>query len=59
MAYVYNRNSSTIQRMCKNHPHVAENKLGRNDPCHCGSGVKYKKCCIDAVYKPIACVKSI
>lgn len=22
-------------------------KLGRNDPCHCGSGKKYKKCCID------------
>ena len=22
-------------------------KLGRNDPCHCGSGVKYKKCCLD------------
>ncbi len=21
--------------------------LGRNDPCHCGSGKKYKKCCID------------
>lgn len=20
-------------------------KLGRNDPCHCGSGAKYKKCC--------------
>jgi hypothetical protein len=19
-------------------------KLGRNDPCHCGSGKKYKKC---------------
>jgi preprotein translocase subunit SecA len=19
-------------------------KLGRNDPCHCGSGMKYKKC---------------
>lgn len=19
-------------------------KLGRNDPCHCGSGRKYKKC---------------
>jgi hypothetical protein len=19
-------------------------KIGRNDPCHCGSGVKYKKC---------------
>jgi len=22
------------------------NKLGRNDPCHCGSGKKYKKCCL-------------
>lgn len=21
-----------------------EPKLGRNDPCHCGSGRKYKKC---------------
>jgi hypothetical protein len=21
------------------------NKVGRNDPCHCGSGSKYKKCC--------------
>ena len=20
-------------------------KLGRNDPCRCGSGQKYKKCC--------------
>ncbi len=20
-------------------------KLGRNDPCHCGSGKKYKHCC--------------
>ncbi|WP_308772401.1 SEC-C metal-binding domain-containing protein, partial [uncultured Bilophila sp.] len=22
-----------------------ENKPGRNDPCPCGSGKKYKKCC--------------
>ncbi len=21
--------------------------LGRNDPCHCGSGRKYKHCCLD------------
>ena len=34
-----------------NHDHHAagpyrreEPKLGRNDPCHCGSGKKYKKC---------------
>lgn len=24
----------------------AEEKVGRNDPCPCGSGKKYKKCCI-------------
>ena len=24
---------------------VAEKKIGRNDPCSCGSGQKYKKCC--------------
>ena len=22
-------------------------KIGRNDPCPCGSGKKYKKCCMD------------
>jgi uncharacterized protein YecA (UPF0149 family) len=22
-------------------------KIGRNDKCPCGSGKKYKKCCID------------
>lgn len=25
---------------------VNENKIGRNDPCSCGSGKKYKKCCL-------------
>lgn len=25
---------------------VAGNKVGRNDPCPCGSGKKYKKCCL-------------
>ncbi len=23
-----------------------EGNLGRNDPCHCGSGKKYKQCCL-------------
>lgn len=23
------------------------NKIGRNDACHCGSGKKYKKCCLE------------
>ena len=26
-------------------PLVREPKIGRNDPCPCGSGKKYKKCC--------------
>jgi len=28
-----------------NQPVVREEKVGRNDPCPCGSGKKYKKCC--------------
>ncbi|WP_291463635.1 PBPRA1643 family SWIM/SEC-C metal-binding motif protein [Desulfobacula sp.] len=24
---------------------IVENKVGRNEPCPCGSGKKYKKCC--------------
>jgi hypothetical protein len=23
-----------------------DSSLGRNDPCHCGSGKKYKQCCL-------------
>ena len=26
-------------------PRVVSEKIGRNDPCPCGSGKKYKKCC--------------
>jgi len=28
-------------------PIRAEPKVGRNDPCNCGSGKKYKKCCLN------------
>jgi uncharacterized protein YecA (UPF0149 family) len=28
----------------KKQPVLAQNKAGRNDPCPCGSGKKYKKC---------------
>ena len=27
-------------------PSVRSNKVGRNEPCSCGSGKKYKKCCL-------------
>jgi SWIM/SEC-C metal-binding protein len=26
---------------------IAEMKIGRNEPCPCGSGKKYKKCCAE------------
>ena len=28
-----------------NTPYVSPPKIGRNEPCPCGSGKKYKKCC--------------
>jgi hypothetical protein len=34
--YLEQKKSNTI---------VKEKKVGRNDPCPCGSGKKYKKCC--------------
>ena len=27
-------------------PSIREQKIGRNDPCPCGSGKKYKNCCL-------------
>lgn len=33
-------------KLVAQHPFVrVEPKIGRNDPCPCGSGKKYKKCC--------------
>jgi len=32
--------------LCKDREFKAAKKLGRNDPCFCGSGKKYKKCCL-------------
>lgn len=28
---------------------VQRTKIGRNDPCPCGSGRKFKKCCISSL----------
>lgn len=35
-------------RFTKPRPVVRDYKIGRNDPCPCGSGLKYKKCCLDS-----------
>ena len=34
-------------REMKLEPTKVEKKVGRNDPCSCGSGKKFKKCCIN------------
>jgi len=36
-----------LMEMDNNVPIISEPKIGRNDPCPCGSGKKYKKCCLN------------
>lgn len=38
--YFYNARPPEIKQVVRSGP-----KIGRNDPCTCGSGKKYKKCC--------------
>jgi preprotein translocase subunit SecA len=35
---------SNTQDQTKTQPVKVEKKVGRNDPCPCGSGKKYKQC---------------
>ncbi|HEH9401342.1 TPA: SEC-C domain-containing protein [Aeromonas sobria] len=34
------------ERPARSQPVVAPIKIGRNEPCPCGSGKKYKQCCL-------------
>ena len=43
--YKEQKNSGTIRKEKKIARVVNTVKIGRNDPCPCGSGKKYKKCC--------------
>ena len=44
------RNKENKPEIKGNEPYAREvSKLGRNDPCPCGSGKKYKKCCLGKV----------
>ena len=38
---------TSIQTSLFNHMLPKPKKVGRNDPCPCGSGKKYKKCCLN------------
>ena len=35
---------TTVRRIASGSTYTADEKVGRNDPCPCGSGQKYKKC---------------
>jgi preprotein translocase subunit SecA len=35
---------STVRQVSAGGTYKAEERIGRNDPCHCGSGLKYKRC---------------
>ena len=39
--------AGTADQTVKKQPVVKKTKVGRNDPCPCGSGKKYKNCCLD------------
>jgi preprotein translocase subunit SecA len=35
---------STVRRVASGNTYTADEKVGRNDPCPCGSGKKFKRC---------------
>jgi preprotein translocase subunit SecA len=35
---------TTVRKVAAGSTYTAEEKVGRNDPCPCGSGLKYKRC---------------
>ena len=39
--------TGTAEAVVKKQPIRKDKKVGPNDPCPCGSGKKYKKCCRD------------
>jgi len=40
-------------------PKKNKHKIGRNDPCPCGSGLKYKKCCMNRIYRDARLEKQV
>ena len=39
-------------------PPIRKQKIGRNDPCPCGSGMKYKFCCMNKPKAPVDDIES-
>ena len=43
---IEHRGATPAEARAAAEPRVLGQKVGRNDPCPCGSGKKYKKCCL-------------
>lgn len=43
---------SDINRILLQEPQKPTPKIGRNEPCPCNSGKKYKKCCLTLLLSP-------
>jgi len=48
-AFESRMNESAAGEEAKGYTLVKRRKFGRNDPCPCNSGLKFKKCCINKV----------
>jgi uncharacterized protein YchJ len=44
----HDKKENSCQISATNHASHTPMKSGRNDPCPCGSGKKYKQCCLQA-----------
>lgn len=53
MSLLPNNDLQIIPRKYITYQHFTQKRkrITRNEPCYCGSGKKYKHCCIDKVYK--------
>jgi uncharacterized protein YecA (UPF0149 family) len=45
----YQRTVEDLKAGNKQKPFTRKYKTGRNEPCPCNSGKKFKKCCIDKI----------
>lgn len=58
LKYEENQNTKTLHNSFGGAVNQLSYKVGRNDPCLCGSGKKYKKCCLNKQKTPFESIYS-
>jgi len=58
LKYEENQNTKALHDQFGGVANQPSYKAGRNDPCPCGSGKKYKKCCLNKEKTPFESIKS-